>query len=192
MKGSKPDGQGTSFVQTADIVSNRHLKERGNWDESLSLGMLALGVLEEHKHKMGEKYADILMSLSSSYNCLGDRVKGLAYAKAHFKQRLLVEDSKPVAERDSAFSAMAYTELSLAWLLNNDYQEAITLAVQGRRMLESTPEFLEDRYWPHWADYHHAWALIGLGKAEAARPILMKMLDWRRRQYGPDDTESMK
>lgn len=106
-------------------------------------------VLNEHKSEMAEQYADILMSLSNSYHCLGDRVKGLQYAKEHFKQRILVQEAKPAAERDESFTAMAYTELSLARLMNGNYDEAITLAVQGRSLLEKTPEFLDNTYWPH-------------------------------------------
>lgn len=153
---------------------------------------MALPVLEYHEDTMEEHYADILMTLSSSYNCLGEWRKGVDYAQAHFKQRLLVENKKPAAERDDSLRAMAYTELALAWLLNDDYSEAIILAVEGRKILEKTQEFLEGRCWPHWADYHHAWALIGKGRAEEARPILTKMLEWRRSQYGHGDTESMK
>ena len=132
------------------------------------------------------------MSLSSSYHCLGDAVQGFKYARAHFKQRIHVEDSKPQAERDDTFRAMAYTELALGWLLNNNYNEAKAFATEGRQILEGTKEFIEDLYWPHWADCHHAWALIGLDRAEEARPILTEMLKWRQRHYGDNDVESMK
>jgi len=174
------------------VALHRHLKECGNWDQSLSLAELALGILKQHKSEMAEQYADILMSLPSSYHCLGNRVKGLQYAEAHFKQRMLVQEAKPAAERDYGFTAMAYTELSLARLMNDDYDDAIALAVQGRRLLEQTPEFLNRTYWPHWADYHHAWSLIGLDRAEEARPILQNMLEWRRQTLQSHETESMK
>lgn len=95
---------------------------------------------------MREQYADLLMSLSSTHHCLGDRVQGLRYAKAHFKQRIIVEDSKQSSEPDESFPAMAYTELALAWLLNNDYEKAVSLAIQGRKMLEQTVEFKSDEY----------------------------------------------
>jgi len=175
------------------VAPHRHLKECGDWDRSLSLAELALGILKEHESEMAELYADILMSLSSGYHCLGDRVKGLQYAEAHFKQRMLVQKAKPAAaERDDGFTAMAYTELSLARLMNGDYGHAIALAVQGRRLLEQTPEFRNRTYWPHREDYHHAWSLICLGRAEKARPILKRMLKWRRRHVQKHETESMK
>ncbi|KAK4141801.1 uncharacterized protein C8A04DRAFT_30646 [Dichotomopilus funicola] len=168
------------------------LQERANWGESVELAKTALHSLQNHQDTLGEQYADALMCLSRAYHSLGDWVEGITYAQLHFKQRLLVENRKPRAEQDDFSRAMAYTELSLSWVLNDDYDEAITLALQGREILEKTPEFLEGKYWPHWADYHHAWALIGLGRAEEARPILTKMLEWRRSKYGDDDTESMK
>ncbi|CAG8961984.1 hypothetical protein HYFRA_00014029 [Hymenoscyphus fraxineus] len=141
---------------------------------------------------MAEQYTDISMSLSSSYHYLGDGMLGLKYTRAHFKQRILVEDSKPPLERDDVFRAMACIELSLRWLLNNNYEAAIAYALQGRQLLQETKEFVEDVYWPHWADYHHAWALIGLNRAVEARPILTEMLKWRQRHYGDNDVESMK
>jgi hypothetical protein len=141
---------------------------------------------------MEEEYADILMSLSSTYHCLGDPAQGHRYAIAHFEQRLLIEDAKPPEQRDDSFRAMAYTELALAWLLNKDYERALALAVEGRQMLEGTQYFINDQYWPHWADYHRSWALVGMDRAEEARPILEEMLSWRQRHYGVEDTESMK
>jgi len=141
---------------------------------------------------MAEQHADILMCLSSICHCLGEREKGLEYAQAHFKQRILVEDSKPPAEQDGAFRAMAYTELALGLVMNGEYEGAITVAEQGRKLLEETPEFLEGDYWPHWADYHHAWALIGLDRAAEACPILEEMLEWRRKNVKNYATESIK
>jgi hypothetical protein len=121
---------------------------------------------------MPEQYADILMTLSSTYHCLGQPAQALPFASAHFNQRILIEDGKSSTERDDAFRAMAYTELSLARVMNGEYEEGIHLAVQGRILLEDTPEFKEGVYWPHWADFHHAWGLIGLGRAEEARGII--------------------
>jgi len=57
-----------------------------------------------------------------------------------------VQKAIPAAERDEGFTAMAYTELFLAWLMNGDYDKAITLTCQGRRVLEKTPEFLDNAY----------------------------------------------
>lgn len=61
--------------------------------------------------------------------------------------------------------------------MTNAYSEAITLALLGRALHVKTPEFIEDQYWPHWADYHHAWGLMGLGKVEGARTTLDQMLE---------------
>lgn len=156
------------------------------------MAMEALSLIEMHPGEMAEQRADVLMSLSATYHCLGDPVLGPQYARLHFEQRLLNEDPKPLDGKDLGDTAMAYTELALAALMKNDYNEAISLAVQGRAILVKTRVYLEDTYWPHWADYHQAWALIGLGRAEEARPLLIKMLEWRVRHYGNDDTESMK
>lgn len=173
-------------------MTTRHFNERGNLDRLFSLSDLALSLLKGREDELRELYADILMSLSSSYLKLGIATQGLQHAEAHFEQRLRVENAKPYEQRDQSFSAMAYTELSLARLVNQNYEEAVALARQGRDMLEQIPEFKADQYWPHWADFHHAWGLIGLGRAEEARPILMELLTWRERHYGKFDTESMK
>ncbi|KAK1834717.1 hypothetical protein QBC39DRAFT_8629 [Podospora conica] len=166
-----------------------YLKERGNWDQSLSNAELALKILVEHKSEMAEEYCDILMCLSSTYHCLGDREKGLYFATTYFKERMLVQEAKPAAERHELFTVMVYTELALGRLMNEDYNHAITLALEGRRIAE---ERMPSTYWPHWADYHHAWSLIGLGRAEEARPILDRMLQWRQQNLENHETESMK
>ncbi|KAK0649807.1 heterokaryon incompatibility protein-domain-containing protein [Cercophora newfieldiana] len=190
----KPKLTLASLRNFIDLITRAsiHLKECGNWDRSLSLAHLALKVVQEREFEMGEQYADILMTLSSTYHCIGERARGLQYAQAHFTQRILVEDGKSPVERDDALRAMAYTELSLARLANGEYEEAITLAVQGRILLEETADFIEDVCWPHWADYYHAWSLIGLDKVEEARPIVEDMLEWRRQNVKSHATESIK
>ncbi|KAF4461388.1 NB-ARC and TPR domain [Fusarium albosuccineum] len=177
-----------SLVNRASI----YLKERNNWDLSLELARVSLDILEAHqKDDMAELYADILMSLASTHNALGNRVEGLKYAREHFQQRLYVEDNKGV-NGNYAYRGMAYTQMAVGLLTNHRYTEAIHYAEAGREILEKAPEYRQDTYWPHWAYWYHAWGLIGLEKPEEARPLLLKTLQWRERHYGADDTESMK
>lgn len=121
------------------------------------------------------------MTLSNTYHSLNLPHLALPYADAHFDQRILVEDGKAPEDRDDAYRAMAYTELALARLMGEDYEDAITLALQGRVLVEETKGFAEGWYWPYWADFWHAWGLIGLDRAEEARPVVEEMLKWRRK-----------
>lgn len=158
---------------------------------SLSLAHFCLEAIEPFREGHGEVYADILMTLSSTYHCLGDAANGLRYAQAHFEQRTRNEDEKG-EHGNLLLRGMGYTELALAKLHNKQYDEALLLASQGLSILKQSPEFLQDDYWPHFAVYHAAWALIGLGRGKEAIPMLDEMLRWRRRKYGENQTESMK
>lgn len=93
---------------------------------------------------------------------------------------------------DPVFRALAYTELSLARLLSNEFEEAIRLAQHGRELQDPLEEFINGISYPHWAVFHISWGLIGLGRAEEARPMLMDLFSWRERRYGIDSTESFK
>lgn len=64
-------------------------------------------MIEHHPEEMKEQHANILMSLSSTYHCLGDSSLGSRYARLHFKQRLLNEGSKSPETKDLALTAMA-------------------------------------------------------------------------------------
>ncbi|KAK4444139.1 hypothetical protein QBC34DRAFT_452128 [Podospora aff. communis PSN243] len=182
----KPDLSLDSLQRFINLVTRSaiHLKDRSLWSPSLTLSHLALGIIKPREFEMPEQLADILMTLSSTYHCLGQTTQAFQFATAHFNQRLLIEDSKSSTERDDAFRAMAYTELALAKIMVGEYEEGINLAVQGRILLEDTPEFKEGVYWPHWADFHHAWGLIGLGRAEEARGMIQEMLNWRKGRKG--------
>ncbi|KAK0657992.1 hypothetical protein B0T16DRAFT_453400 [Cercophora newfieldiana] len=174
------------------IRASLYLKDRSNWAQSLRISHIALTLLESHEFELPELYADILMTLSNTYHSLSLPHLARPYAKRHFHQRILVEDGKAPTERDDAFRAMAYTELALARLMHGEYEEAITLALQGRCLCEETKDFVEGVYWPHWADYYHAWSLIGLNRCEEARVVVEEMLQWRKGMGKGRAVEGMK
>jgi hypothetical protein len=89
-------------------------------------------------------------------------------------------------------NAMAYTELALSLLLNDEFEESIPLSIEVRDVLEKTPLFLNGDYWPHIAIFHHAWCLIGLGKANDAYGMVFDTLRWREKKYGASDPEPFK
>ncbi|KAK0631326.1 hypothetical protein B0T14DRAFT_549185 [Immersiella caudata] len=141
----KPDLTLDSLQRFINLVirSSIHLKDRHLYPQSLHLSHLALTTILPHEFELASEYADTLITLSSTYHLLGDAPSALPHAEAHYTQRLLVEDSKPPTERDDAFRAMAYTELSLSRIMSGRFEEGINLAVQGRILLEETKEYSE-------------------------------------------------
>ncbi|KAI1363721.1 hypothetical protein F5Y08DRAFT_235591 [Xylaria arbuscula] len=179
-----------SLVNRASI----YLIERNNFALSLDLAnfseMLLIGSTTV---EMAVLRADIVYSVASTYNHLGDADRALPYAELHFKLRMEVEDVLDTQGKgDHSYRAIAFNQLASTMCTSNKFTEAIEFAKKGRRLLEGTPEFLNDTYWPHWVDFFHAWGLIGLKRYDEALPIMTATLEWRKRHYGPDDTESMK
>ncbi|KAI8632560.1 P-loop containing nucleoside triphosphate hydrolase protein [Xylariaceae sp. FL1651] len=190
----KPQLGDGELYQFASLVNRTiiYIKERQDYITFFAIAQQFIEMIQPRSEGfMAELYADVLMSLASASNNLGDRELGLKYSIEHFKQRLFVEDAK---KQDGSYKerAMAYTELAAARLQYNDYHEVVELSKIGRRLLEKYPKYLEDTYWPHWADYFHAYGLIGLGRYDEALSIVLATLQWRQRHYGKDDTESMK
>jgi tetratricopeptide (TPR) repeat protein len=171
---------------------SRYLEERNDWTTSLTLAKTSLAILSREKDStLGYLYADVLFLLAVTYDSLGDLENAMEYARQHFEQRISVENAAG-ENGDLSFRAMAYTQLALGSVGTNDFEKAILLAETGREMLEKTEEYKNDTYWPHWAYWSHAWALIGLQRFDEALPLIETTLRWRERHYGMDDTESMK
>lgn len=76
---------------------------------------------------------------------------------------------------------LAYTELGLAYLLNNRFQEAISAYQAGKALLVQLPLFKEGNYWPDLAVIHKDLSLIGFA-------ILREAIKFRRRKLGPCNT----
>ncbi|KAI1346208.1 hypothetical protein F5Y01DRAFT_322036 [Xylaria sp. FL0043] len=177
-----------SLVNRASI----YLEERNDWTTSLALAKTSLAILSQQQDpSMGYLHADVLFLLAVTYDALSDAENGMKYARQHFKQQILVEDAAG-ENGDLSFRAMAYTQLACASVTSGEFEEAILHAKMGRSLLEKTEEYKNDTYWPHWADWSHAWALIGLRRYDEALPLVVTTLQWRERHYGVDDTESMK
>lgn len=100
---------------------------------------------------------------------------------------------KRATEREKTFIAMAYSECSLAWLLDGDHGQTWSFARQGRGILLGSDQFAhtynefagnEDRtraapqYQPYWADCHFAWSNFGINKSRTAVEFLTAMLNW--------------
>ncbi|KAK3937673.1 P-loop containing nucleoside triphosphate hydrolase protein [Diplogelasinospora grovesii] len=141
-------------------------------------------VLSTNPFRMGEQYADILMSLSSAYHCIGNGFKGMFYAKLHFDQRK--------SDSDVLSLEMAYAEFLLALLLNGEFGKAEQMASDARKILMATEEFKKGEFWPQWVDFHLSWAAIGEGRAKEARRLMEGLLKWRQEKYGEKDVKSVK
>ncbi|KAI4234364.1 MAG: hypothetical protein LQ349_003855 [Xanthoria aureola] len=133
--------------------------------------------------------ADVLFclaSLSSDHNQPAD---ALRYAERHFEVRMMAEKRKQTMSRHSG---LAYTELGLAYILNERFEDAIMANRAGRALLMELPLFKEGKYWPDFAVIHEVIALIGLERDAEALPMLQEAIAFRERRFGPNDTQSFK
>lgn len=112
-----------------------------------------------------------------------------AIALKHFEQRMKLENRKSSL---GLGAGMAYSEMSLAHLLNDEYNEAIEYAAKSREINEKTSMFLNNEYWPFFAFIHHAQALIGLQRYAEAAVMVEQTIQWREVKYGIDDTQEFK
>ena len=171
------------------LTRYRHVAEKGNFRVTEGMFSSALRICEKHADEMPELFADALFC-SGSYASDTNQFKlHLKFAKRHFDQRMKVEDQKPSL---GLGAGMAHSEMGLAYLLNDMYDESIEHCKLSRQINEKTPIFLSGSYWPFFAIIHHAQSLIGLNKEEEAVDMLLDTLRWREAKYGPNDTESFK
>lgn len=133
--------------------------------------------------------ADVLFclaSLSSDHNQPAD---ALRYAERHFEVRMVAEKRKQTMGRHAG---LAYTELGLAYILNERFEDAIMANRAGRALLMELTLFKEGKYWPDFAVIHEVIALIGLERDAEALPMLQEAIAFRERRFGPNDTQSFK
>ena len=133
--------------------------------------------------------ADVLFSLSAlsaDQRCPKD---ALEYAERHFDVRMKVERGKQALGRHAG---LAYTELALGYLLNEQFDAAIDASQAGKAILTQLPLFKEGKYWPDFAIIHEVLALIGLNRDDEAESLHAEAIDFRERRFGPDDIQSFK
>ena len=133
--------------------------------------------------------ADILFCLSTLFADQSQAGEALKYSARHFDVRMKIERKKHAIGRHGG---LAYTELGLAYLLNDRFEEAINVCRAGKALLVELPLFKEGKYWPDFAVIHEVLSLMGLQRDNEALPLLQEALNFRRNRYGPDDTQSFK
>lgn len=131
----------------------------------------------------------MLFCLSSLSAVQKQPVDVLAYAERHFDVRLKAENRKQAIGRHGG---LAYTELAVAYLLNDRFVAAIEASRAGRAILEQLPLFKEGKYWPDFAVIHEVMALIGLKRDDEAIPLLEEAINFRETKFGPNDVQSFK
>lgn len=146
-------------------------------------------ICEQHAQDIPEEYADALFCSGSIASDTNRFKLHMELAKRHFKQRMEVENKKP---KLTLGAGLAHSEMALAHLLNNQYEQTIEYSMKAREINQEPVEFLSGKYWPFFAIIHHAQALIGLNRHEEAEGMLLETLRWRQVQFGANDTESFK
>ena len=176
----------------------RYLFETGYPESAMSFLRLALNVSDRLSEKpycdmYGQDeqtlLADILFCLATLSADQNHPKETLKYAERHFDVRMKAEKRKQTIGRHGG---SAYTKLGLAYFLNDRFQEAVDANRAGRAILVQLPLFKEGEYWPDFAVIHEVLALLGLNRDDEAMPLLEEAIEFRRKRFGPDDTQSFK
>ena len=133
--------------------------------------------------------ADVVFCLATISVDHNQPAKALTYAKRHFEVRMAAEKKKKAFSRHGG---LAYTELALAYVLNERFEEAIVASRAGKALLVQLPLFKEGKYWPDFAVIHEVFALIGLKRDAEAVPLLRGGIAFREKRFGLNDTQSFK
>ena len=133
--------------------------------------------------------ADILFCLAALYSYQNESGQALIYAKRHFDMRIIVENKKPSIGR---LGGLAYNELTLAYLLNDRFEEAIAASQAEKSIFLQLPSFQDLTEWPDSAVIHEVLALIGLNRYDEALPMLEEALEYHKGRSDPNDTQEFK
>lgn len=141
---------------------------------AIDFAEFALGIVENHRSEMPQRYENISICLSTTYYCMGDPERGRERVRTITNVEEAIEDPKS----ETGLMALAHTELAFGMLMNGHYKAARNLAREARIVLRKTPEFQAGTYWHQWVDQHYAWSLIETGDAQGAVDVLDEMLVW--------------
>ena len=147
----------------------------------------ALNICDAFPDLPPQHHADALFCLICHFAGANRPELLLTLAKTHFDIRMEMENQNPRLGFDAG---VAHSQMALALLRNDRYEETINYAIISRHIEEKTPEYRSGEYWPFWAIMYHALALLGLDRGDDAVDMLLETLRWREAKYGPDDTES--
>lgn len=133
--------------------------------------------------------ADVVFCLAIIAVNHNQPAKALIYAKRHFEVRMAAEKKKKVF---SCHGGLAYTELALAYVLNERFKEAIVASRAGKALLVQLLFFKEGKYWTDFAVIHKVFALIGLKRDAEAVLLLWGGIAFREKRFGLNDIQSFK
>ena len=168
--------------------TSRFLFETGYPESAMPFLKSALSICEELPQKdYSDGYcrdeqvllADVLFRLATLSADQKKPKDALTYSERHFDVRFKAENRKQAIGRHGG---LAYTEVALAYLLNDRFEAAIKASRAGRAILEQLPLFKEGKYWPDFAIMHDVMALIGLQRDNEAIQLLEEAIEFREKK----------
>lgn len=146
-------------------------------------------ICRQNAEIMPIEYADALFCAESHMTDTNQFKSHKEIALKHFEQRMKIEQSKPTLNLGAG---MAYSEMTLTHLLNDEFTEAIRYSKISREINEKTPSFLNNDYRPFFSIIPHAQALLGLHRYEEAATMIDETIKWRENKFELNDREFFK
>lgn len=147
----------------------------------------ALSICEADPEKMADLLSDTLFSLARYGEEINMAPQKLwDYSQRHLKLCEKLNDGSPDKLADLA---TAHTGLAQGYLLLDNYSEAVR---ECQLCMDIDPEVVAGREVGQFASIYKAWGHHGLGQNDEAALLLDSVIEYRKKQYGPDDINSTK
>ncbi|KAL6820101.1 hypothetical protein J3E69DRAFT_357520 [Trichoderma sp. SZMC 28015] len=161
-----------------ELTYIRYLVQSAQYDPVLPMFNLAMSISQSHGDIMKDLLADTAFSLARyGEETNMDPHKVFEYCDLYHRLSKELNDGSTARVQNLATS---HTSLAQAYLLLDRYEKAAEHCIKCIA--------IEDDY----PDHKSAWAEHGMGNYAKAIALTSKVIEFRMRTFGPDDTESIK
>ncbi|KAK0645418.1 hypothetical protein B0T16DRAFT_411136 [Cercophora newfieldiana] len=167
-----------------------YLVQAAQYDTARPTFELAKKICEHH----GDAMRDLLADIAFSYARYGEETNMDAqevfdYCLQFHELRKELNDGTIESREDLATS---HTSLAQGFLLLDRPEEAVEHCRTCIEMEAEFPDHKEHGTMSQFAHIYQAWGMCGLGKYEDAARLCHKVIAYREKKFGPNDTESIK
>ncbi|KAK4221667.1 hypothetical protein QBC38DRAFT_513436 [Podospora fimiseda] len=167
-----------------------YLVQESQYDSVKPVFELAIKICKDH----GDEMNDLLADTAFSYARYGEETNMdpqlvFDYCLQFHELRKQLDDGSMESIQDLATS---HTSLSQGYLLLEQPEEAVKQCQMCMDIEANFPEQKDEGVISQFAHIYQAWGMCGLKKYEEAARLCLKVIDYRTKNFGPQDKESIK
>ncbi|KAL6828080.1 hypothetical protein V8C40DRAFT_243423 [Trichoderma camerunense] len=167
-----------------------YLVQSAQYDPVLPMFNLAMSISQSHGDIMKDLLADTAFSLARyGEETNMDPHKVFEYCDLYHRLSKELNDGSTARVQNLATS---HTSLAQAYLLLDRYEKAAEHCIKCIAIEDDYPDHKSGAWMSQFAHIYLAWAEHGMGNYAKAIALTSKVIEFRMRTFGPDDTESIK